>query len=295
MNATVRSIMLGAGAAATASRACAEVLDRAPASLLTHLARRNFRGEHVTLAEGIEVACALTAGALVSLGAKSAAAMALVGAVGLGDDVLEPVLMRGGEAPPKGLKGHVGALAHGRLTTGNVKILGIAAAAGVLARECASARGERGADASCSSTALAVVDCGLDTVLIAASANLANLFDLRPSRALKATTLGAILALAGPSGATSSRARARLASAHAAAMLLAAPRDFGARGMLGDAGANVLGANAGAMAALSSSRGFRGAMACVAVSLTLLSERVSFTRLIASSEVLTAIDEWGRS
>lgn len=290
----VRAMGVGAGAATLASRACAGLVDRAPVSLRAQLERTNFRGERVTLFEGIEVASALAAGCLVGLGMPSAASMALVGVVGLGDDVLEPIFMRGDEKPPKGLKGHLGALARGRLTTGNVKILGIAAAAGVLARECGRARGKAGSDGLCASVALSVVDRGLDTVLIAASANLANLFDLRPSRALKATTLGALLALAGPATNASVPSRAALASAQTAAVILAAPRDFGARGMLGDAGANALGANVGVLAALSSSRAFRAAVASAAVGLTLVSERVSFTRVIASSEILTAIDEWGR-
>lgn len=296
MSGSIRSVGCGAGAAAFASRACSRALDKVPRALREHLERTNFRGERVTLAEGLEVASALTAGALAGLGAASAAAMAIVSVVGFGDDVLEPLLMREGEkTPPKGLKGHLGALAHGQFTTGNVKILGIAAAAGVLACECAHMREREGSDASHAPRAMALVDRSLDTVLIAASANLANLFDLRPSRALKATTFGALLSCAGPARPRSARSRAALASAHAAAALFAAPRDFRARGMLGDAGANVLGANVGSMAALSTSRAFRVTLTAAAVALTLVSERVSFTRVIASSEVLTAIDDWGRA
>lgn len=296
MTSILRTVGFSAAAATLASRTCARALAKCPKSLRAHLDRTNFRGEPVTLAEGVEVAGALSAGALVGFGVPSSGAAALVGAVGLADDIVEPMLMRNAEtAPPKGLKGHLGALAHGQLTTGNIKILGIAVAANVLARECERVRGRGESDASFGGSALAVFDRGLDTVLIAASANLANLFDVRPSRALKATSIGVLIALCGPAREEASRSRKALAAAHAAATLLTAPRDFGARGMLGDAGANVLGANAGTLAALSSSRAFRAAAASVAVGLTLVSERVSFTRIISSSEFLSAIDEWGRS
>ena len=65
--------------------------------------------------------------------------------------------------------------------------------------------------------------------------------------------------------------------------------------MLGDTGANALGALAGALALEQlGTRGRVGALAALAA-LTLASERVSFTDVIAGHAPLRALDEWGRS
>ena len=81
--------------------------------------------------------------------------------------------------------------------------------------------------------------------LIAGAANLVNLFDLRPGRAIKVSLLAsAALAAAGPQA----RAERRRASRRRAALL---PEDLGERAMLGDSGANAIGAMLGVAAASS--------------------------------------------
>ncbi len=163
----------------------------------------------------------------------------------------------------KGLRGHLGALARGQVTSGGVKTGGLALT-GLAGAALAGRRGP----------ALLV-----GGAVVAGSANLLNLLDLRPGRALKTGLLGA-LALRQP------------AAAGAAAALL--PADLGERQMLGDAGANALGAALGL--ALVERTGLRGSAAALAVlaALTLASERVSFTAVIARTPPLRALDELGR-
>lgn len=303
---TPRRIAVGIGAALIALVTSAGV-DRLPARVRSHLERTNFRGETVSLGEGVAAVAGHVVAARAALGPTGSAAHALVGAVGLVDDIVEPLVTAEGQRPAKGLRGHLGALARGQVTTGNVKILGIALASAALA---AQAGTRRRADADADAVADAVSRGGAsgslgalatwaaDTTLIASSANLINLLDLRPGRALKATAiLGAGIDLAARAHAADGKARAAgqiLGSAQHGIILALAPRDLGARGMLGDAGANVLGAGLGARAALGLGPRARLLLTCSIVALTLASEKVSFSAVISSTPVLRVIDEWGR-
>ena len=86
-----------------------------------------------------------------------------------------------GSGGRRGFRGHLGALAHGEVTTGAVKLGGIGATG--LA---ASALLDGGA-----------LDVTVNAGLIAGGANLLNLFDLRPGRAIKVAALaGGLLAAA---------------------------------------------------------------------------------------------------
>ena len=131
--------------------------------------------------------------------------------------------------------------------------------------------------------------------LIAGGANLLNLFDLRPGRAIKVATLSAGLIAAG--GAVSGPDRSAGLAAVAAPLgagLALLPEDLGERAMLGDAGANALGAMLGAAAAQALSRPARaGLLACI-VALTVASERVSFTKVIERTPALHRLDMLGR-
>jgi len=112
------------------------------------------------------LAGAAAAAAAPGIPARSRAALvaAATGAAAFGgyDDIA-------GSGDRRGFRGHLGALAHGEVTTGAVKIGGIGAT-GV-----AAAALDGGP----------AVDVVLNSALIASSANLLNLFDLRPGRALK--------------------------------------------------------------------------------------------------------------
>ncbi|MCA1693836.1 MAG: hypothetical protein LC749_03410, partial [Actinobacteria bacterium] len=72
------------------------------------------------------------------------------------------------------------------------------------------------------------------------------------------------------------------------------PGDLAERTMLGDCGANALGAALGCTAAAAGHRGVRVGGLALVVSLTMLSERVSFSTLIARWPPLAAFDALGR-
>lgn len=228
-------------------------------------ARTNHQGQHVTMTEGPALAVG-TAVPLLAL--DPAGALAVVASAGVGalDDL-------GGRTDVKGLGGHLRALGQGEVTSGAVKIGGLLLA-GVVAATAADHR-TRG--------------LGLPTLtgaaLVAGSANLANLFDLRPGRALKVGLLvGLPLGVAGRPA----------AAAVTGAALAVLPDDLAARSMLGDTGANPLGTAVGVAAV--QSLGPRGRLLALAGvgGLTLLSEKVSFTRVIEATPVLRALDSWGR-
>jgi hypothetical protein len=130
------------------------------------------------------------------------------------------------------------------------------------------------------------VNALLGAAVVAGSANLLNLLDLRPGRALKVGLLvGAPLA-AGPAGG--------LAAGPVGACTGLLPADLTERTMLGDSGANALGALLGlALAARTGPAGRAGALAVIAA-LTAASEKVSFTRVIARTPVLRELDLLGR-
>ncbi|WP_233571349.1 hypothetical protein [Nocardiopsis sp. Huas11] len=232
--------------------------------------RSNFRGRSVTLQEGPALASAVCAASLFTPGpaprVRAASALAAAGAAAFGayDDLAGTVRARG-------LRGHLTALCRGRVTTGGVKIVGIGvtgvAAAALLRRS--------------------FVDTVLDGALIAASANLVNLFDLRPGRAAKVCLIAAAPALASP-------AAPLLGPAVGAAVALL-PDELAERSMLGDTGANALGAALGVAAVARAPRRVRAVLLGGAVALTLASERVSFSRCIDRVPVLRRLDQWGRA
>ncbi|MDK7742865.1 hypothetical protein [Helcobacillus massiliensis] len=282
--------MTAAFAAANTTTAAQAAFDSGIAALPSELAgdvsralqRTNYRGSTVSLAEGIGVIAGIVGGASGALPMRERAALAAIGALGLIDDLAEPFLQDHGTTASKGLRGHLGALRRGRLTTGAAKALAIPAAAAVISLHQPKA-----------------LDRAIDTVLIAGSANLINLFDLRPGRALKATAaLSAV-----PGLGVLSRLRDGDLDESARDLLLgilgviasAAPADLDEVGMLGDSGANILGAAVGTAASRALPRSARAALAAALVGLTLASETVSFSRIIDSVPALRAIDRLGRA
>jgi len=275
-------------AAAGAARAAYAVLTRRPPGGEKTWTRVNHRGEPVTLLEGPAVA----AGAVLAQilrgvpggrppglaqyserarsSARPAQALALAGAGAFGFGVYDDLA---GSGKRRGLRGHLGALANGEVTTGAVKLGGL----GVTGLASALLLGGEPADV--------VINAGL----MAGGANLLNLFDLRPGRAIKVATLSAALIKA---GAPERGGQAVAAPLGAALALL--PDDLGERAMLGDAGANALGAMLGGAAAVSLPRPARIALLAGIVALTGASEKVSFTKVIERTPPLRWLDMLGR-
>ncbi|WP_300048542.1 hypothetical protein [Trueperella sp.] len=245
--------------------------------------RTNYTGSAVSLAGGVETAAGLVAGTLAAGASRRgatwwsstseqsgaryalAALVATLTAAGAGyiDDHLEDRF----PAQGKGFHGHLGALKSGKPTSGVLKI----GAIGVGALCAGSLTGGRAGEKA------------LDAALIALSANFINLLDLRPGRARKAAgVVACCLAPASP-----------LAQVALGATVAGLREDLQGKKMLGDLGANALGAHLGvALSALP----LRTKVAILAalVALTAASEKVSFSSIIESTPVLRELDALGR-
>ncbi|HKF89170.1 MAG TPA: hypothetical protein VKB85_14010 [Propionibacteriaceae bacterium] len=238
--------------------------------------RPNHAGVPVTLAEGPIALMAMLAGLLVpgpapgGLAAlRGAIALAATGsgAVGAYDDLR-------GSGRAKGFRGHLAALRSGTVTSGTVKIAGVGLSAATASMVLGRGSGVGGV--------IRLADRSMDTALIAGTANFTNLCDLRPGRAAKVT-----LALA-----------AGLVGVGAAPVLGTAagclPSDLRERSMLGDCGANALGAAVGTVAAAWLPRPAKLGVLLAVVGLNLASERVSFTAIIDRTPALRWLDHLGR-
>ncbi len=266
-------LVAGTVAALAARGAYAGLRRRPPAGEKTWT-RTNHRGELVTLLEGPAVALGVVAGTAGASRRDLAVTTATLGALGFG--VLDDLR---GSGKRRGLRGHLGALAHGEVTTGAVKLAGLA----VTGLGAALIDGGDPADVA------------INAGLIAGAANLLNLFDLRPGRAIKvaAGTAALIAGTAALAGDGSPRGIAAVAAPAGAALALL-PEDLAERAMLGDAGANALGAALGASAARTLPRPARAGLLAAIVALTLASEKVSFTRVIERTPPLRWLDMLGR-
>lgn len=259
--------------------------------------RTNFHGATVSLRGGVAMAGASVASAAVASAFSDqprAALGGLVASLGGGlagyiDDVDQGA--HDGGKVAKGLKGHLGALAHGQVTTGVIKIAGIGAsalAASALVGSKATSMGGK------------VADLALNTVLIAGAANLANLLDLRPGRALKATVLVAaplsyFSCADAKTPASPASAQRLLASGLNAAAITALVEDLQETTMLGDTGANAAGALLGTSLAANDSWKLRLGTTLGVVGLILASEKVSFSKVIAANPALNWLDQlWRR-
>lgn len=291
----VRGVALAAAGAVAARAALAAARSRTRGR--AGWARTNFRGAPVDLAAGPALAAAAAAAAALGARTPAATAAALTaglgaGGVGLYDDLV-------GDRPEhraKGFRGHLAALRRGQVTSGLVKVAGIgaaslAASALLPGRSWSSvvrASGQGGGESPGGPHKYSMIDTVLGAGVIAGSANLLNLLDLRPGRALKAgLLLGLPLAAAGGSGGA-------LAAGPVGAAAALLPEDLGERTMLGDCGANALGAVIGTALAARTGPAGRAAALAVLAGLTAASEKVSFSRVIADNRGLRRLDELGR-
>jgi hypothetical protein len=290
---------------AVAVRMLLPALEAAPVKV------RNYRGMQIPTGLGIawlvwavaNMALIAVAEGLDSLIAASGMSVLLlfptwlalpVFAFGLVDDAF-------GGAGEKGFRGHLSAIARGRLTTGGLKLVGIGLVAVVVARP-PMLGGSASGGAWEFASLLAV--WGLGVLVIALCANLVNLTDLRPGRALKAysalTVIGLALAASGQVESGTLSGAPWWAVFAVRLVLLLGPvaavwrYDLGERAMLGDAGANVMGALAGYVLASALPLWGLAVAAAVLLGLNLVSEKVSFSRAIEGNAALRWIDGLGR-
>ena len=246
--------------------------------------RENFRGRQLPTAVGVLVALvavvvdAATAVA-VAAGAEpddaAVAGLRLVTVAALGFALLGLLDDLGGAGESGGFRGHLRSLASGRLTTGAIKLFG-GAAVGVVV---VSVREPESLGRVLT-----------DGALVALAANLGNLFDRAPGRTTKVALL-ALVVLVVAAGAEPVLAGVALVVGAGGGLL---PADLGERLMLGDAGANVLGAALGLGVVLACAPVTRTVVLVVVAILNLASERVSFSRVIAAVPPLRAADGFGR-
>jgi UDP-N-acetylmuramyl pentapeptide phosphotransferase/UDP-N-acetylglucosamine-1-phosphate transferase len=247
------------------------------------LERTNYRGHTLATAGGLYIiltVLVIDAGRSVlgALGvgpesglteARSAVLFAVFGfgLLGLIDD-----LAAVGE--DRGFTGHVRALREGRVTTGMLKLVGGAAVAVVLV-----------ATPGFKSGRTLIVDA----LLIALAANLGNLLDRAPGRTIKFGLVAyvpiAIAVGSAPIGIA-------IAPVMGAALGLLGD-DLHERLMLGDTGANVIGAVLGLAVVLGSRDSIRLGVMLVLLALNVAAELVSFSRVIDVVPFLRWFDRLG--
>ena len=231
--------------------------------------RRNFADQNIPTATGLTLLPIIL---LTIVLAKSGVGgtcflvyAAVAGVVGFVDDVW-------GGVEDRGFAGHLGALAQGRITTGSLKIAVLGFGALVVG----------------------VCELGVDplvlvaAVIIAGSANLANLFDLRPGRAFKfvgVPVLGMMVLSGGEVVSVAGIVGGSLGLFYF---------DLKGRIMMGDAGAAILGAVLGYLI-VANGPGMIWWLSLVAIlGLTAVAEFSSISKVIEEVAILRRFDAWGR-
>lgn len=246
------------------------------------MVRTNYAGRRIPTAAGVVFVPAFILSYVVLTAVDGAASKTLPGPAesllilvvgmcffGLLDDVAA-------EGSDRGFSGHLKALFRGRLTTGLLK-----AAGGLLVAVAASL--------FLAGPAWEVI---LDAVLIALAANLFNLLDTRPGRALKVfVVLFATVTVLNRG--LMDTFMPYLASAGAIALSLFYG-DLSERFMMGDAGSNVLGATIGLGLVIAVNDWWKLGIAIALLLVNLTSERFSFSVIIENNRVLCWVDSLGR-
>lgn len=251
-------------------------------------ARDNYRGHSLPTAVGLVIAVAVLGveGARIVLGVAFGQASLPPGGPRVGVLVLVVTMALlgliddlAGDSDQRGFRGHGRALAQGRLTTGALKLLGGGAAAVVAV----VVSRPTGAEASLGFLIA-------DSALVALAANTGNLFDRAPGRAIKISALAFFLLVAA-NGLTGGLVAFAIVVGGALALLL---DDLHERVMLGDTGANLLGAVLGLAVVTTGSPVTRLGVLGVLAILNGISEYVSFGRVIDRFPPLRMLDRAGR-
>lgn len=247
-------------------------------------ARTNVRGVDVPVGAGILAVLALVAmeaglGVIdvvddSSAGDRWARLLVVTAAttfalVGMVDDLV-------GDHADKGFRGHLRALVAGRLTTGGLKVLvGCLTAVVVVAP-----------------TVGALLDLAIGAAVVALGANTANLFDRAPGRTAKVGLVALVVLVVAGSATDRDLLVGVVALGGAVAGL--AWFDLREELMLGDAGANPLGAVLGLGVVLTCGLLTQFLVLVALAALNVAGERVSFSNVIERVPVLRALDGLGR-
>jgi hypothetical protein len=196
-------------------------------------------------------------------------------ALGLIDDTLGEHRSQANEAPAhRGFRGHGGAALKGQLSTGALKAVGSLGLALLAMRYLGLSDGR----------------WLLAAGVVVLATNLFNLLDLRPGRSTKAfVLLGAGLGI----GSADLRPLWGL-GLFAGPALIAGLYDLRERAMLGDTGANLLGALAGLWLVLTLSKTGQLIALALLAGATLYGELRSISALVERTPGLRELDSWGR-
>lgn len=178
-----------------------------------------------------------------------------------------------GNRDVSGLKGHFKSLFKGKLTTGGFKAL-FGGFVGLIISVSISKN---------------IIDIIVNTLIIALSTNLMNLFDLRPGRAIKVYLVIMITIFVTLTGYIKILPLLVLPN-----VLAYFNFDLKAKAMMGDAGSNVLGISIGILMAFGYTLNVRVGWLVFLVLIHLLTEKFSLTKIIENNKVLNFIDRLGR-
>ncbi len=263
--------------------------------------RTNYRNHELSTAGGLVIVCAvllvescrIVLGAygvgqpLVQNGLRLPILLGVIGfsLLGLIDDL-------GASGLSRGFRGHLSSIVHGRPSTGALKLVGGACMALIVASRF---NGELVELSLVSTFQEKVSNVGwllFNAALIALGANVGNLFDRAPGRTIKISTLCFIGIALGAVVAGDWMPLAPLAVVIGASLGLLID-DLREHMMLGDTGANVLGAVLATGVVASASTTVRVLVMILVLGLNGAAELVSFSRLIERTRPLRAADRAG--
>ena len=178
-----------------------------------------------------------------------------------------------GNRDVSGLKGHFKSLFKGKLTTGGFKAL-FGGFVGLIISVCISKN---------------IADIIVNTLVIALSTNLMNLFDLRPGRAIKVYLVIMIAIFFTLTGYVQILPLLILPN-----VLAYFNYDLKAKAMMGDTGSNVLGISIGILMVMGYTFKVRVSWLVFLVLIHILTEKFSLTKIIEKNKVLNFIDKLGR-
>ena len=178
-----------------------------------------------------------------------------------------------GNRDVSGLKGHFKSLFKGKLTTGGFKAL-FGGFVGLIISVCISKN---------------IADIIVNTLVIALSTNLMNLFDLRPGRAIKVYLVIMIAIFFTLTGYVQILPLLIIPN-----VLAYFNYDLKAKAMMGDTGSNVLGISIGILMVMGYTFKVRVSWLVFLVLIHILTEKFSLTKIIEKNKVLNFIDKLGR-